>query len=93
MRYSRIASYTGLSHQRAHWIRNPAEDRRSLYARIGFNKATGDGDEHDVNHGLVLDRPEYGYRLAPRFDPVLSTSFPPKNLPCPSERMAGASAR
>ena len=80
MRYSYMASYTGLSHELARWIRNPAEDRRSLYARIAFNTATGNGDDHDANHGLVLDRPEYGYRLAPLFDPVPSTDLPAKEL-------------
>jgi serine/threonine-protein kinase HipA len=80
MRYSYMASYTGISQELARWIRNPAEDRRSLYERIVFNAATGNGDDHDANHGLVLDRPEYGYRLAPFFDPVASTDFPAKDL-------------
>jgi serine/threonine-protein kinase HipA len=80
MRYSYMASYTGISQELARWIRNPAEDRRSLYERIVFNAATGNGDDHDANHGLVLDRPEYGYRLAPLFDPVASTGLPAKDL-------------
>ncbi|MGH7105418.1 MAG: HipA domain-containing protein [Acetobacteraceae bacterium] len=80
MRYSYMASYTGLSHELARWIRNPAEDRRSLYARIAFNAATGNSDDHDANHSLVFDRPEYGYRLAPLFDPVPSTDIPAKEL-------------
>ena len=80
MRYSYMASYTGISQELARWIRNPAEDRRSLYERIVFNAATGNGDDHDANHGLVLDRPEYGYRLAPLFDPVAATGLPAKDL-------------
>lgn len=80
MRYSYMASYTGISHELARWIRNPAEDRRSLYERIVFNTATGNGDDHDANHGVVLSRPEYGYRLAPLFDPVASTDVPAKDL-------------
>lgn len=80
MRYSYMASYTGISQELARWIRNPAEDRRSLYERIVFNTATGNGDDHDANHGLVLDRPEYGYRLAPLFDPVAATDLPAKDL-------------
>lgn len=80
MRYSYMASYTGISQELARWIRNPAEDRRSLYERIVFNAGTGNGDDHDANHGLVLDRPEYGYRLAPLFDPVASTDLPAKDL-------------
>lgn len=80
MRYSYMASYTGISQELARWIRNPAEDRRSLYERIVFNAATGNGDDHDANHGLVLDRPECGYRLAPLFDPVASTDLPARDL-------------
>ena len=80
MRYSYMASYTGISQELARWVRNPAEDRRSLYERIVFNAATGNGDDHDANHGLVLDRSEYGYRLAPMFDPVASTDLPAKDL-------------
>jgi serine/threonine-protein kinase HipA len=80
MRYSYMASYGGVSQELARWIRNPTEDRRSLYERIVFNAATGNGDDHDANHGLVLDRPEYGYRLAPLFDPVASTDLPAKDL-------------
>jgi serine/threonine-protein kinase HipA len=80
MRYSYMASYTGISQELARWIRNPVEDRRSLYQRIVFNAATGNGDDHDANHGLVLDRPEYGYRLAPLFDPVASTDLPARDL-------------
>ncbi len=80
MRYSHMASGTGLSHELARRIRNPDEDRRSLYSRIAFNMATGNGDDHEANHGLVLDRPEYGYRLAPLFDPVPSTDLPAKEL-------------
>lgn len=80
MRYSYMASYTGISQQIARWIRNPAQDRRSLYERVVFNAATGNGDDHDANHGLLLDRPEYGYRLAPLFDPVASTNAPAKDL-------------
>ena len=80
MRYSYMASYTGISQELARWIRNPAEDRRSLYERIVFNAATGNGDDHDANHGVVLDRPQYGYRLAPLFDPVASTDVPAKDL-------------
>ena len=80
MRYSYMASYTGISQELARWIRTPAEDRRSLYERIVFNAATGNGDDHDANHGLVLDRPEYGYRLAPLFDPVASIDLPAKDL-------------
>ncbi len=80
MRYSYMASYGGISQELARWIRNPAEDRRSLYARIVFNAVTGNGDDHDANHGLVLDRPEYGYRLAPLFDPVPSSDLPAKDL-------------
>ena len=80
MRYSYMASYLGISRELARWIRNPAADRRSLYERIIFNAATGNGDDHDANHGLVLDRPEYGYRLAPLFDPVAGTDLPAKDL-------------
>lgn len=80
MRYSYMASYTGISQELARWIRNPAEDRRSLYERIVFNAATGNGDDHDANHGVVLDRPEYGYRLAPLFDPVAATDLPATDL-------------
>lgn len=80
MRYIYMASYTGISQALSRWIRNPAEDRRSLYERIVLNAATGNGDDHDANHGLVLDRAEYGYRLAPFFDPVASTDVPAKDL-------------
>ena len=80
MRYSYMASYTGISQELARWIRNPAEDRRSLYERIVFSAATGNGDDHDANHGLVLDRPKYGYRLAPLFDPVASAGLAAKDL-------------
>ncbi|HEV2268920.1 MAG TPA: HipA domain-containing protein [Steroidobacteraceae bacterium] len=80
MRYSYMASYTGISQELARWIRNPADDRRALYERVVFNAATGNGDDHDANHGLVLDRPQYGYRLAPLFDPVASTDIPAKDL-------------
>jgi hypothetical protein len=45
-----------------------------------FNAVTGNGDDHDANHGLVLDRPEYGYRLAPLFDPVAATDLQAKDL-------------
>jgi len=80
MRYSYMASYTGISQELARWVRNPAADRRSLYERLVFNAATGNGDDHDANHGLVLDRPEYGYRLAPLFDPVAAGDLPAKDL-------------
>lgn len=80
MRYSYMASYTGISQAFSRWIRNPAEDRRSLYERIVLNAATGNGDDHDANHALVLDRAAYGYRLAPLFDPVASTDVPAKDL-------------
>ncbi len=80
MRYSYMASYTGISQEISRWIRNPAEDRRSLYERIVFNAATGNGDDHDANHGLVLAHAEDGYRLAPLFDPVASTDVPAKDL-------------
>lgn len=80
MRYSYMASYIGISQELARWIRNPAADRRSLYERIVFNAATGNGDDHDANHGLVLDRPRDGYRLAPLFDPVASTDLPAQDL-------------
>lgn len=80
MRYNYMASYTGISQELARWIRNPVEDRRSLYQRIVLNAATRNGDDHDANHGLVLDRTEHGYRLAPLFDPVAATDVPAKDL-------------
>lgn len=80
MRYSYMASYTGISQELARWVRNPTEDRRSLYERIVFNATTGNGDDHDANHGLVLDHPEHGYRLAPFFDPVASSGPPAQEL-------------
>lgn len=80
MRYSYMASYTGISRELGRWIRNPAQDRRSLYERIVFNAATGNGDDHDTNHGIVFDRPDHGYRLAPLFDPVASSDLPARVL-------------
>ena len=80
MRYSYMASYTGISQEMGRWIRNPTEDRRALYERIVFNAATGNGDDHDANHGFVLDDPKRGYRLAPLFDPVAPTTAPARDL-------------
>ena len=80
MRYSYMASYPRVSQELARWVRHPAKDRIALYERIVFNAVTGNGDDHDANHGFVLDRPEYGYRLAPRFDPVPSSAVPAKDL-------------
>jgi serine/threonine-protein kinase HipA len=79
MRYSYMASYTGLSQEMARWIDHPTEDRHALYERIVFNAATGNGDDHDANHGFVLDS-KRGYRLAPMFDPVSPATAPATEL-------------
>lgn len=80
MRYSYMPSYPVVSRELGRWIRNPEKDRLALYERIVFNAVTGNGDDHDANHALVLDRPEYGYRLAPLFDPVPSSAIPAREL-------------
>lgn len=80
MRYRYMASYTGISQEMGRWIRNPEEDRHALYERIVFNAATGNGDDHDANHGFVLDDPKRGYRLAPLFDPVAPATAPARDL-------------
>ena len=80
MRYSYMASYTGISREMGRWIRNPEDDRRALYERIVCNAATGNGDDHDANHGFVLDDPRRGFRLAPLFDPVPPSAAPAREL-------------
>lgn len=69
-RYSFMGSYNNLARQLARWIREPGADRRSLYTRIAFNAATGNFDDHDLNHGVLFDPATKSYRLSPMFDPV-----------------------
>jgi serine/threonine-protein kinase HipA len=67
-RWSEAGSYPRLSRELARWSYRPADDRRQVLLRLAFNCLASNTDDHDLNHGLVVDA--QGWHLAPAFDLV-----------------------
>ena len=73
-----VGSYPAFADELRRWSDQPARDCHELFARMLFNIATGNRDDHAKNHG-VLYAGGTTYRLAPAFDlvpmPQVSTTF------------------
>ncbi len=72
--------------------RAPRADLRELFARMCFNAAAGNTDDHPRNHGLLGDG--RGWRLSPAYDltptPTISREPPFLAMECGLEGRAGS---
>jgi serine/threonine-protein kinase HipA len=75
-------SYPLLADQLRRWSARSERDRRELYARMVFNAAVTNNDDHPRNHALL--RLPDGWRLAPAYDlvpaPMMAQEFRPLAL-------------
>ena len=67
-------SYLTLADEIRRCVANPQEDLRELFARMCFNAAVSNLDDHPRNHAIIA--PDTGWELSPAFDltpsPVVS---------------------
>ena len=61
-------SYSDFAQELLKYATRPHDDRKELFARMVFNVACGNRDDHLKNHALL--RTKEGWRLSPAFDIV-----------------------
>jgi serine/threonine-protein kinase HipA len=69
-------SYSDIGEEMLKFTAKPHNDRRELFARMVFNVACGNRDDHLKNHGILYSK-EAGWRLSPAFDIVPQPDFYP----------------